>query len=64
MRGILTAELHGTGLMELLSPTRSLVFEGPVKLRVEGTLRPEWRAKRDYKVECCLCRNEIALSTD
>lgn len=50
MRGILTAELHGSGLKELLSPTRSLVYEGPVRLRVEGSLRPEWRAKRDYKV--------------
>lgn len=48
MRGILTAELQGAA--ELLSPSRSLVFEGHVRLRVEGSLRPEWRAKREYKV--------------
>eukprot|EP00966_Prymnesium_polylepis_P038661 897478-Prymnesium_polylepis.1 len=46
MRGILTAELQGAGVQDLLTPTRTLVFEGPVKLRVEGSLRPEWRAKR------------------
>jgi hypothetical protein len=50
MRGILTAELHGSGLKDLISPSRALVHEAQVRLRIEGSLRPEWRAKRDYKL--------------
>ena len=50
MRGILTAELQGAGLADLISPSRALVHEAIVRLRAEGSLRPEWRAKREYKI--------------
>ncbi len=41
MRGILTTELQGAA--DLISPSRCLLHEAHVRLRAEGSLRPEWR---------------------
>ena len=47
MRGILTTELQGAA--DLISPSRCLLHEAHVRLRAEGSLRPEWRVRpRSY----------------
>ena len=48
MRGILTTELQGAA--DLISPSRCLLHEAHVRLRAEGSLRPEWRVlPRSYR---------------
>ena len=52
MRGILTAELQGAGLADLISPSRALVHEAIVRLRAEGSLRPEGAPSASTRSTC------------
>ena len=51
MRGILTAELQGAGLADLISPSRALVHEAIVRLRAEARSAPVAR-KRSTRSTC------------